>query len=94
MIRIFDDGDGAQIILDHVLDSDIAGISGGRLSVRRRLGEVSELAVTQGHGAIRATSTYNHPDTELAFIFHDDVYTFDEAMAAVIQAYDLDHPSE
>ncbi|MFZ2319670.1 MAG: hypothetical protein WAW12_07365, partial [Pseudomonas sp.] len=72
-----------------VLVDGITGISGGRLSTRRLLNQVHELAEAAGHTHVIAHSTYNHPHTELAFIYDDDIYCADLAMKKVIAAYDV-----
>lgn len=87
--RIFRCYDDAQDVLDCALENGIVGISGGRLSVRRLLREVHDLAVAGGHEQIMALSTYDHPDTELAYIYDNELYDSAVARARIIKTYDL-----
>lgn len=87
MVKVFDASDNARDILDEVLENGIAGISGGRVGTRRKLREVAGLAEEEGHESIRATSTINHPETELAFPYDDSQYELQEAKAMVERAY-------
>lgn len=89
MVRIFKCTDAAQDVLDCVLVEGITGISGGRVSARRLLSQVHDLAEAAGHEHVIAHSTYNHPDTELAYIYDNNFYDRNQAMAKVITAYDL-----
>lgn len=88
MAVIFNCTDAADNILEEVVSAGIAGISGGRLSVRRRLAEVAELAIQNEHEQVIANSTVNHPETELAFLYDCSRYRPGEAQALVVQAYD------
>jgi len=94
MVRIFRCYDVAQDVLDCALAAGIVGISGGRTSTRRLLRAVHDLAEAGGHEQIMALSTYDHPDTELAYIYDNELYDSDSARAKVIKAYDLANPSE
>lgn len=66
----------------------IAGICGGRIAVRQKLGELSALSDAEGHTSVSAQSTYNHPNTELAYAFDETEYGHKEAQLAVIASYD------
>ncbi|MGB4075541.1 hypothetical protein [Pseudomonas sp.] len=87
MIKIFEDDESTLEMLEHVLEQGIAGISGGRLETRIRLAEVQDLAERRGHKEIVALATVNHFWGELAFIFDQDIYRFDNAKQAVVDAY-------
>ncbi len=89
MVRIFKCTDAAQDVLNCVLMEGITGISGGRVSTRRLLSQVHDLAEVARHEHVIAHSTYNHPDTELAYIYDNNFYDSNQAMAKVIAAYDL-----
>jgi len=89
MVQIFKCTDTAQDVLDCVLADGITGISGGRVSTRRLLNQVHELAEAAGHERVIALSTYNHPETELAYIYDDEIYGPSQAKAKVIAEYDL-----
>lgn len=88
MVKIFEGYDDAGEILDEVLANGIAGISGGRVQVREKLNEVAELAEQAGHESVVAHSTINHPDTELAYSYDENVYGHTEAKKAVEREYD------
>lgn len=88
MIKIFEDDDPAWKILVHVLEHGIAGIAGGRMSTRTKLAEVKEKARSDRHGNIAAISTVHHFWGELAFIYDDQLYRFQEARQLVVDAYD------
>jgi len=94
MVQIFRCYDAAQDVLDCALADGIVGIGGGRTSTRRLLRAVYDLAEAGGHERIVALSTYNHPSTELAYIYDDEFYDSDSARAKVIKAYDLANPDE
>lgn len=94
MVKIFRCYDAAQDVLDCALADGIVGVSGGRTSTRRLLRAVHDLAEAGGHEQIVALSTYNHPDTELAYIYDNERYDSDGAQTKVINAYDLANPSE
>lgn len=88
MVKIFRCTDQAQDVLDTALEAGIVGISGGRLSVRRLLSQVHQLAVDGAHENITANATYNHPETELAYIFDLELYDSAKAKSKVIAAFD------
>lgn len=88
MARIFKDNNNANDILNEVLSSGVAGISGGRLAVRGKLAEVRELAEQNSHENVVASSTINHPDTELAYVYDDMIYEKDNAVDEVIKSYE------
>jgi hypothetical protein len=87
MIKIFEDDDSALAVLIHVLEKGVAGIAGGRMSTRSKLGEVRTLAEERRHREIVAVSTLNHFWGELAFIYSDKFYGHYEAQQAVVDAY-------
>lgn len=88
MVKIFRCTYQAQDVLDAALEDGIVGISGGRLSARRLLSQVHELAADGAHENIAANATYNHPETELAYIFDIELYDSAKAKSKVIAAFD------
>ena len=88
MIKIFEDDDPAWKILVHVLEHGIAGIAGGRTSTRSKLNEVKEKARSGRHDNVAALSTVNHFWGELAFIYDEQIYRFQEAKQLVVESYD------
>ncbi|WP_405119922.1 hypothetical protein [Pseudomonas leptonychotis] len=88
MIKIFEDDDSALDILSYVMAEGVAGIAGGRMSTRNKLGEVRILAEEKRHPEIVALSTFNHFWGELAFIYSDKLYDHYEAQQVVVDAYD------
>lgn len=88
MAKIFNDFSNANDIFDEALTNDIVGISGGRLAVRQKLNEVYTLAEKGGYEDIVALSTYNHPATELAYIYNKKFYDGNQAQQEVIDSYD------
>lgn len=88
MIKIFEDEESALEMLEHVLEQGIAGIAGGRMETRKRLANVRDLAERNGRHEIVALATVNHFWGELAFVFDQEVYRFDKAKQAVVEAYD------
>jgi hypothetical protein len=85
MIKIFQGYDSASDIIAEVENNGIAGISGGRLEVRAKMKEISNI-VNQESGII-AQTTYNHPSTELGFV-HDDTYDSKDAKDKIILSFD------
>ncbi|MFN4264436.1 MAG: hypothetical protein ACK4F8_01670 [Aquabacterium sp.] len=88
IVEIFNTSDDAQRIMDAVLLDGVAGIHGGRVAVRKRLGEVAELAESAGHRSINAYLTIDHPDTELGYPFDSTRFDRQEASKLVRTAYD------
>lgn len=88
MVKIFEDDDFAWKILVHVLEYGIAGIAGGRMSTRNKLEEVKEKARSDRHDNVVALSTVHHFWGELAFIFDEKIYRFQEAKQLVVEAYE------
>ena len=88
MAKIFDDDSDANDILNEVLINNIVGISGGRIAVRQKLKEVYIIAEQSAHDDVVALSTYDHPDTELAYIYDQKFYDNYKAKQEVIDSYD------
>jgi hypothetical protein len=88
MIKIFEDDDPAWKILAHVLEHGITGIAGGRMSTRNKLEDVKEKARSDRHDNVAALSTHHHFWGELAFIYDEQIYRFQEARQLVVEAYD------
>lgn len=88
MVMIFQTSDSASKILSQVLVDNLAGISGGRISVRRLLAQVAALAEVEGLERVAAHSTYNHPDTELALIYDSDLFSLNQAQEILVAAYE------
>jgi len=87
MIKIFKSHDAANTILEEILLNEIAGISGGRIETRKKLIEISNLAATNNHSNIFTATTYDHPDTELAYPHNSSCYSIEEAKELVISVY-------
>ena len=87
-VEIFEASEDTQRILDAVLRSGAAGIHGGRVAVRKKLGELAELAAVTDHESVVAHSTMDHPDTELAYPYDATHFDHLEASEAVRRAYD------
>jgi len=88
MVKIFNDLSNANDILNEVLTNDIVGISGSRTAVRQKLKEVYILAERGAYEDVVALSTYDHPDTELAYIYNQKFYDNNKAKQEVIDSYD------
>lgn len=88
MAKIFDDDSDANDILNEVLINHIVGINGGRIAVRQKLKAVYILAEHGAHEDVVALSTYDHPDTELAYIYDQKFYDNYKAKHEVIDSYD------
>lgn len=103
-VKLFDSTGPAQDILDEVRLSGVAGIYGGRVAVRGLASRVADLAAepsgdddeeSQEKGSIWSGQTYNHPQTELAYVYDDNRFSPNKALQAVIAAYEvLNPPSE
>lgn len=87
-IKIFEDSDSAQDILNSIVANGVAGVSGGRVLVRQKLKEVSSLAKTSGLKSILTDVTIDHPDTELGYPFDMDKFDLEDAKDKVQKAYD------
>ena len=87
MTTIFDASAPIQLILDAVLLDGVAGIRGGRVVVRSKLHQVSELAKKLGHTSVMSHSTYDHPETELAYPYDEECFSHSEAKDAVLAAF-------
>lgn len=87
MTIIFDTLAPTQLILDAVIADGVAGIRGGRVAVRSKLHQVSELAGKLGYTTVMSHSTYDHPETELAYPYDEDRFSHSEAKEAVLAAF-------
>lgn len=88
MVKIFEDDDSAEGILNHLLEHGIAGIAGGRMTTESKLLEVRSLAEYTQHPEIVAVATLHHFWGTLAFPYDSEIYLFDEAKRAVEEAWD------
>ena len=88
MIKIFNDADTADVILNHVLERGIAGLTGDRATIRKRLAEIRGRADWQRHPDIAAVATVYHFWGELAFIYNGRLFGYFQARELVIDAYD------
>ena len=70
------------------LGHGIAGVAGGRMSTRNKLEEVKEKARSDRHDNVAALSTVHHFWGELAFIYDEKIYRFQEARQLVVEAYE------
>jgi len=89
MSKIFSCSDSTTAIINEVKNNRIVGISGGRLEVRAKLKDVEDL---KNKSNIIAQSTYNHPATELAIIYDENNYTYEDAKEEIINSYDKLNP--
>ena len=92
--KIFKASASAEEILQEVIDYGLAGISGGRVAVRRLKSQVQVLADENGLEDICSFATYNHPYTELAYPYDLNQYSPELAKRLVIRAYDELHEGE
>lgn len=99
-ISLFTCSDDAQEILDALLVSEIVGVSGGRVSVRALVKRVDQAATNEGvaidqeDGYIVIGPTYNHDRAELAYMYDSRKVGEQEAMDAVIAAFEKAHPAD
>ncbi|MFV3415351.1 hypothetical protein ACQCLI_18790 [Pseudomonas nitroreducens] len=84
MIRIFEDDDSTEAILEQ----GIAGVTGGRISTRNKLAQVHALAQRTHHPEVNTLPTVHHFWVELAFIYDGAEYRYCEAKNAVVASYD------
>lgn len=89
MVKVFRCTDVPQTVLSAVLADGVAGISGGRTTVRNLLGRVAQLAESEGHEEIVALSTCNHPYAELAYIYDSERFSNEGARQEVVAAFNL-----
>ncbi|UPZ07936.1 hypothetical protein M1Q10_12425 [Pseudomonas aeruginosa] len=89
MIKIFRCTDTPQAVLNVALADGVVGIRGGRTTVRNLLDRVAQLAESEGHEDIVALSTYNHPYTELAYIYDSERFSNEAAKQEVVAAFNL-----
>lgn len=89
MVKVFRCTDVPQTVLSAVLADGVAGISGGRTTVRNLLGRVAQLAESERHEEIVALSTCNHPYTELAYIYDSERFSNEAAKQEVVAAFNL-----
>lgn len=89
MVKVFRCTDVPQTVLSAVLADGVAGISGGRTTVRNLLGRVAQLAESEGYEEIVALSTCNHPYTELAYIYDSERFSNEGARQEVVAAFNL-----
>lgn len=89
MVKIFEASTDANAILKEVLENGLAGISGGRVETRNKLGLIASLAEEKGHKYVVARSTINHMTCELAFLYDASRYEHLVAKRTVINAYNL-----
>ncbi|TDF34768.1 hypothetical protein EYS14_23770 [Alteromonadaceae bacterium M269] len=87
-IHIFDANDELAEILSEVRRRGIAGISGGRIETREKIRALRDFADSSGFDSLESSSTYNHPDTELAFPYDSTKYTRAYALKLVLVAYE------
>lgn len=98
VVRLFESDASVDDVLSEVVSVGIAGVYGGRVSVRNLAGQVGRLAesegvcVSQDDGYICAGLTHNHPRTELAYMFDERKFSVDDALQAVIGAFEKSHP--
>lgn len=98
LVKLFDTTANPERVFLEIVSAGIAGVYGGRLAVREVAGEVGKLArmkgvcVSQDGGYISAGQTYNHPRTELAYMFDENKFSPDAALNAVEATYDILHP--
>jgi hypothetical protein len=88
IVKMFDDCDSAQDILNAIVLNGVAGVSGGRVAVRKKLGEVSKLAEKGKYQSIIANVSIDHPDTELGYPYDNAKLDLNEARDEVRKAYD------
>ncbi|MBA4706663.1 hypothetical protein B7R56_10555 [Pseudomonas savastanoi pv. retacarpa] len=97
-VRLFEPDASADAVLSEVVSAGIAGVYGGRVSVRNLAGQVGRLAerervcVSQDNGYISTGLTHNHPRTELAYMFDENKFSTDDALQAVVAAFEKSHP--
>ncbi|EGH97642.1 hypothetical protein [Pseudomonas syringae] len=97
-VRLFETSASADDVFSEVLSAGIAGVHGGRVSVRGLAGQVGRLAeregvcVSQDDGYISAGQTYNHARAELAYMYDQNKFDEDGALQAVIEAFEKSHP--
>lgn len=98
-VNIFSSSDNKadiQKMADEIISNDIIGMHGGRLHVRKIMREVVDLIEKYNDETIfedeqieiSCPSSYDHPDTELGYLFNCKKYSYDIAKKAVIRAYD------
>ncbi|MCQ2994214.1 hypothetical protein NLO95_08800 [Pseudomonas syringae] len=94
MVKLFDTSSAAQEVFDEVEHAGIAAIHGGRVSVRNLGGLVGNIAssqrvnIDQEGGYFIAGRTFNHPETELAYLYDARRYDSEQALKLAIEAYD------
>jgi len=85
MFKCTDDLDDMQQSLK---DAGLIGVSGGRVSVRKVLRELTSSINCEVESEERYMSlTYNHPDTELGYAWDASSFTSSEARSKVLKAY-------
>ncbi|MFD1218490.1 hypothetical protein [Microbulbifer celer] len=90
IVKILSCADDVKNMEQTLKDDGLIGVSGGRISVRRKLGEVIEeincLKHEDEEGYV--CLTYNHPETELGYAWDASKYSHEEAKSMVLEAYD------
>ena len=89
-IDVFKCTDSIEAMEQSLRDDGLIGISGGRISVRRALDELlSQINELENNEEERFGGlTYNHPNTELAYIWDSEKFSLKQAKRIVKEAYD------
>ena len=90
VVELFKCVDDIQSMEQSLLNDGLIGVSGGRVSVREKLGELMETVnfLRQEDEEDFLFLTYNHPETELGYAWDSARYTFEQAKSTVLRAYD------
>lgn len=87
-IEIFEGPEDAGVIFNALKDDGLVGICGGRLEVREKLKRVSALIENEALKGYYASSSINHPMTELGYAFNEALYSIEQARSYVTEAYE------
>jgi len=85
-VKHFRSSDDNNAIASEVVIRGLALISGGRIEVRNKEKEVQKI-LSEQYDIKVAPLTYNHPETELGYIFRFDFYDMSEAKKTAIEIY-------
>lgn len=87
MAKIFEVSDSILKIIIEIELNGIAAISGAKIEVIEKIDQLRAVLIEDS--SIKMLSTYNHPETELGYIYDSRIYKEGEdALSEVIASYD------
>jgi len=89
LIDMYKCTDSVSDMEQSLIGDGLIGVSGGRVSVRKVLGELTSGINNEDNDEEGYMSlTYNHPDTELGYAWDVTRFSVSEARSIVLKTYD------